>query len=225
MRWVIGCLALLIACASEEASDPKTCVPGAQVACDCPGNQTGFQLCNGDGTAYGECTSCSSGTGGGSGGFPTSDGGGMGGGATGGVAGTASGGTGAGGTAPTYSSSDCLVTANNDDSEVCDDAETQVQATGPLVLVCLTANGGKTYVAKNTGPVMFDGIPRCQGWETNGQNPWDHLDYIYTLDCTSAQATLDIDMSAYVGQTVWVGVHNQPTGGGANTPVCVALKK
>jgi hypothetical protein len=132
--------------------------------------------------------------------------------------------TGGGGATPVYTSADCLITANND-GEVCDDAEAQVPSGGPFVLVCLTANGGKTYISKNTGPVMFDGVARCQGWEDNGQNAWDHLQYIYTLDCTAAQATLDVDLSSYVGTTVWVGVHDQPAGGGHNTPVCVATKK
>lgn len=228
MRGSVGAFlvaSVIVGCGSDDASEPKSCVPGAQVECDCPASQIGFQVCDSDGKSYGACTGCTSGTGGG-GGFPTS--GGSGGAPSGGGAGGAqSGGTGAtgiGGTAPSYTSTDCLVTANNDE-EVCDDAETPVQATGALVLVCLTANGGKTYISTNTGPVMTDGIPRCQGWETNGQNPWDHLQYIYTLDCTTAQATLDIDLSSYVGQTVWVGVHDQPTGGGDDTPVCVALKK
>lgn len=217
-EWILVAF-VLVGCSSDDSSEPKSCVPNAQVACDCPGNATGFQVCAADGKSYGACTGCSNGTGGtggnGSGGFPTS----------GGTGGTPAGGTGgSGATAPVYASTDCLVTANND-AELCDDAETAVTATGPLVLVCLTANGGKTYISTNTGPVMSDGIPRCQGWETNGQNPWDHLQYVYTLDCTTAQTTLDIDMSSYVGQTVWVGVHDQPTGGGHDTPVCVALKK
>lgn len=218
---VVACA--LIGCASEDASDQKSCVPGAQVSCDCPGNAKGFQVCDGAGTAYGECTNCSSG----SGGFPSGGSGGSGGAATGGTGGTSSGGTGAtstGGAGPIYTSADCLITANNDE-EVCDDAEAQVPATVALVLVCLTANGGKTYISKNTGPVMFDGVARCQGWEDNGQNAWDYLQYIYTLDCTTAQATLDVDLSSYVGTTVWVGVHDQPTGGGDDTPVCVAVKK
>jgi hypothetical protein len=226
---VVGCV--LIGCASEEASDATSCVPGAQVVCDCPGNAKGFQVCDATGNSYGECTGCSSGTGGGSGsgGFPTTGGsggmvtGGAGGASSGGTGGTSTGGTG-GGAGPVYTSADCLITANNDE-EVCDDAQAEVPVTGALVLVCLTANGGKTYISKNTGPVMFDGISRCQGWEDNGQNAWDHLQYIYTLDCTTAQATLDVDLSSYVGQTIWVGVHDQPTGGGDNTPVCVAVKK
>jgi hypothetical protein len=124
-----------------------------------------------------------------------------------------------------YSASDCLATANND-AEVCDDnvADVPTPPTG-LVLVCLNANGGTTYISSNTGPVMSDGIARCQGWELNGQNAWDHLQYVVQLVCDSAQKTLAVDLTSSVGSAIWIGSHDNPAGGGDSTPSCLAYKK
>jgi len=36
------------------------CVPGVQIACACPGSGSGIQVCNAQGTAFGQCTSCTS---------------------------------------------------------------------------------------------------------------------------------------------------------------------
>ncbi len=224
------CFAIMAACGGSDSSDSKACTPNHQLSCACPGSGQGIQICNAEGSALGPCTGCSSGTGGtsDSGIFPaggTGGSAGSGGTITGGSAGTTTGGTGGSGGSSGYSDTDCLVGSNNG-SEVCDDEAWQVPSPGqPLVLVCLSANGGTTYVSSNTGPVMSDGIARCQGWETNGLNAWDYLQYIAKLECTSAQQTLDVDLSGMVGNTVWVGTHDNPAGGGHNTPVCIAWKK
>jgi hypothetical protein len=138
--------------------------------------------------------------------------------------GSAGAGAGGSGGTPIYTQADCLVSANNG-SEVCDDegfaAPSPYQ---PLVLVCLNDNGGMTYVSSNTGPVMSDGVARCQGWEQNGQNAWDYLQYLYQLECDQVQKLLDVDLSNQ--GNVHVGTHDWPAvGSGHNTPVCIALKK
>jgi hypothetical protein len=77
----------LLGCAAD-GDEFDDCSPGRQVECACGGAQKGIQICNAEGTGYGECTGCgSAGTGGG---WPT--------GGSGGTAGTpGSGGTSTGG--------------------------------------------------------------------------------------------------------------------------------
>jgi hypothetical protein len=219
-------------CASDQGDTGTavSCVPGQQISCGCPGSGQGSQVCNADGKSYGPCAGCASGSGGltGTGGWPGTGGSaGSGGaaGASGGSGGVATGGSAGAGGSTLYEQADCLASSSNG-SEICDDEAVSVPAPGtPLVLVCLSDNGGTIYVSNNTGPVMSDGIARCQGWETNGQNAWDYLDYIAKMTCDSVQKELDVDLSGYVGQTVWVGTHDDPAGGGHNTPTCLAWKK
>ena len=110
-------------------------------------------------------------------------------------------------------------------SEICDDEGFQVPDPPVTVyLVCDNDNGGIAYVSTNTGPPCCgDGIPRCQGWEENGLNAWDYLDYIATLECTSAGLTLQVDLSSYVGQHLHFGSHDHPSGGGHMTMACIAF--
>lgn len=111
-------------------------------------------------------------------------------------------------------------------SEICDDAAWTVEPPGTdLVIVCLTDAGGIIYVATNTGPPdPVDGIQRCQGWELAGENAWDHLSYLYQLQCDQEQELLEIDLSAYVGQKRYFGAHHHPNGGGQLTHICLAHK-
>lgn len=116
----------------------------------------------------------------------------------------------------------CLESCRNG-SEICDDQAFQVPS--PYVtmyLVCRNGNGGVAYVATNTGPMMSDGVYRCQGWEENGQNAWDYLDYVVTLICNTAGQQIEVDLSAYAGSTLYVGAHDLPEGGGHMTDVCIA---
>ena len=108
-------------------------------------------------------------------------------------------------------------------SEICDDAKFGVpDPYTPLAIQCVTGEGGVGYVSANTGPTMSDGIARCQGWEENGQNAWDHLDYLETIICDQTGKTVEIDLSSRAGQNLWVGVHDLPAGGGHFTHVCIA---
>jgi len=108
-------------------------------------------------------------------------------------------------------------------SEICDDAAFGVpDPYEPRALVCVTGEGGVGYVASNTGPTMSDGIARCQGWEENGQDAWDHLQYVEQLTCGYDGQVLEVDLEAWRGQTMWVGVHDHPLGGGHMTHVCIA---
>ncbi|MFZ5478771.1 MAG: hypothetical protein ACOZNI_18510 [Myxococcota bacterium] len=109
-------------------------------------------------------------------------------------------------------------------SEVCDDDPFDVP--DPSVrygLQCTEATGGVAYIATNTGPVMSDGVPRCQGWEEQGMNAWDHLDYVERVTCTEPGWTMELDLSAYRGQTLWVGAHPQPDGSGMMTLACFVI--
>lgn len=110
-------------------------------------------------------------------------------------------------------------------SEICDDEGFQVPAPPVQVyLVCDNDNGGVAYISTNTGPPMIaDNVPRCQGWEEQGLDAWDYLDYIVTMDCNTAGQTLLVDLSAYVGQHLHFGSHDQPGGGGHMTMVCIAF--
>jgi len=122
-----------------------------------------------------------------------------------------------------YEVADCVESPKNG-NEICDDQAFQVSAPGNYLLVCLNHAGGTIYVASNTGPKMTDGISRCQGWETNGQNAWDHLQYIQKLVCDSDQKQLAVDLTSYVGQNLWMGAHDAPAGGGHNTQSCLVKK-
>ncbi len=122
-----------------------------------------------------------------------------------------------------YEVADCVESPKNG-NEICDDQAFQVGAPGNYLLVCLNHAGGTIYVASNTGPKMTDGISRCQGWETNGQNAWDHLQYIQKLVCDSDQKQLAVDLTSYVGQNLWMGAHDAPAGGGHNTQSCLVKK-
>lgn len=113
----------------------------------------------------------------------------------------------------------CQSAARNGD-EICDDEGFQMPEAGPLFLYCEDGNGGVAYVSNNTGPVMKDGVARCQGWETMGLAPWDHLEYVHMMDCDVAGKYLQIDLPP--GTISHYGVHDQPDGSGHFTTVCVA---
>lgn len=249
-----GFFALVLALAACASSTPeaKDCTPGTSVACTCTSGKTGAQSCSDNGSSYGPCECTGSGGSGGSvgggAGWPgTGSAAGSGGSSTGGNAGSGTGGgdvcaghcgngtkdcgetsTDCGGGecgACVYTQADCIQSANNG-SEVCDDEAWQVATPGkPMVLVCINDNGGVTYVSSNTGPKMSDGVERCQGWETNGQNAWDYLQYISKITCDSLQKQIDVDLSTYVGTVLHIGTHDNPAGGGHNTPSCLAWKK
>ena len=107
-------------------------------------------------------------------------------------------------------------------SEICDDEVFGVEAGVQYGLLCAQAGGGISYVSRNTGPTMSDGMERCQGWEENGQNAWDHLDYISKTICENEGDVLEIDLSDYVGGHLWFGSHDLPDGGGDMTNTCLA---
>jgi hypothetical protein len=112
--------------------------------------------------------------------------------------------------------------ARNGD-EVCDDEAFTVPDPSVRVgLRCESATGGVAYVSTNTGPECSDGVNRCQGWEESGQDAWDHLDYIEKTTCVADGQTIELDLSAYTGQTLYVGAHNQPDGSGTMTWGCLA---
>jgi hypothetical protein len=52
MRWLA--IAMLVA-GCTRSNDVQQCVPGAQMACPCPGGAQGAQDCNADGTGYNAC--------------------------------------------------------------------------------------------------------------------------------------------------------------------------
>ena len=108
-------------------------------------------------------------------------------------------------------------------SELCDDAAFTVPADGtPTALVCVTDLGGVGYVSRNTGPTMDDGIPRCQGWEEEGLDCAEYLDYIDRIDCLEEGAVFEVDLRPWAGETLWAGVHRQADGSGHFTDVCIA---
>ncbi|MBU0606400.1 MAG: hypothetical protein KKI08_00885 [Armatimonadetes bacterium] len=119
----------------------------------------------------------------------------------------------------------CCIKGCRNGSEICDDEHFTVPSPyGTMYLVCRDANGGVAYVATNTGPPSKpDNVPRCRGWEENNQDPWapGNLDYVAKLDCTAAGLKLKVDLSAWEGKGLYVGVHDQPTGGGHGTEVCI----
>ncbi len=52
-RWAWAVVILLVAC--NRAPAPLACVPGATVACACPGSMQGAQTCNAEGSGLGAC--------------------------------------------------------------------------------------------------------------------------------------------------------------------------
>jgi hypothetical protein len=56
---VLGCAA-----GTPAPTMSQVCVPGDQKACACPGEADGVQVCADDGSRYGACTNCATGTGG-----------------------------------------------------------------------------------------------------------------------------------------------------------------
>lgn len=117
----------------------------------------------------------------------------------------------------------CCIKGCKNGLEECDDERFKVPApAGTMFLVCRNDNGGVAYVATNTGPPTQPGdVPRCRGWEENGEDAWDHLDYIAQLDCTQTGDKIAVDLSPWEGQYIYVGVHRQPSGTGHNTGVCI----
>lgn len=123
----------------------------------------------------------------------------------------------------TYTIDDCIKSARNG-SEICDDAAFVVPQDSDLVLVCLDDNGGMAYVSSNTGPTMEDGVARCQGWEEQGLNAWNHLEYIDSMVCDANQKVVDLNLSP--GKKRWMGIHDYPViGQGHFTMACLAEKK
>jgi hypothetical protein len=60
-RWAVLLCTLLCGSCGGGSSE-QACVPGAQVACACPGGGTGVQVCNDEGSKLGPCTACPAGT-------------------------------------------------------------------------------------------------------------------------------------------------------------------
>lgn len=226
-----------------DVGNGSACVPGQQIHCGCQ-NGTGVQVCNAAGSAYGPCACESAEPDAGTVVPPPAD--------TGpsepvdlpptpdpcenhcvnGVADCGELAIDCGGECGEciYREEDCLAGSPRAGSEICDDEAWTVPADAAnLVLVCLNDNGGVVYIANNTGPMMSDGVERCQGWEENGQNAWDHLDYVYQLTCDAEQKFIDVDLSARVGERVYVGAHWDPatyqSNGGHMTWACVTDRK
>lgn len=234
---------VLISCAQDEGAVASNtayggsggtlaamCTPADEVVCLCYGAKNGSRTCQPDGSLS-ACPACDGGTDS----FAAGAGGGSGGGCSetcsDGIQNCNESGVDCGGPCSAcwsgvYTEDDCIKAARNG-SEICDDAAWKVEAPGTgLSLVCLTNAGGIIYVSTNTGPPdPVDGVKRCQGWEKTGQNAWEHLNYVVTLQCDSEQQLLELDLSSYVGQTLYFGAHNHPAGGGEFTHMCLAKKK
>jgi hypothetical protein len=117
----------------------------------------------------------------------------------------------------------CCIESVRNGSEICDDQHFTVpDPYVPMYLVCKNDNGGVGYVSDGTGPPCEDGVNRCQGWEQNGMNAWDYLNYIETINCTAADLYVEVDLAAWTGQGMYVGSHDQPGGGGHMTETCIA---
>jgi len=133
-----------------------------------------------------------------------------------------------------YSGGCCFEGCRNG-SEICDDQRIKVPSTNTaMFLVCKAINiksgGGVAYVSQNTSPYLSgkpgDNVYRCQGWEQQSPplNAWDHLKYIAKMTCTSAGQVLKVDLAAWKGKNLYVGVHRKPPGKGVGhmTEVCIA---
>jgi hypothetical protein len=118
--------------------------------------------------------------------------------------------------------------------EVCDDEAFTV--TEPMMLlVCEDDNGGIGYISTTSGPTCLnenscDGIHgnegnlRCRGWtRCECEDPWapGNIDYVASLECNQAGRFIEVDLSAYMNQRLWFGVHDHPNGGGHMTYVCL----
>jgi hypothetical protein len=237
MRTCIAMLALLgVACSNGDGgttgfaeSAGTSCTPGVQQSCPCAGGAPdGVQVCAPTGDAFGACMGCAGGSEGSSGTSEGSSGGGTGesSGAGSSTDPTLADSSSDGGVATPYVIEDCLVDTPRNGSEVCDDTGFTVEADAANVLVCLEATGGQIYISTNTAIDPTDGAARCSGWELNGQNAWDYLDYVGgPLTCDAEQKTLAIDLSPWVGQTLYIGAHEHPNGGGGGTTACMAHAK
>ncbi|HCP46941.1 MAG TPA: hypothetical protein DIU15_12920, partial [Deltaproteobacteria bacterium] len=108
-------------------------------------------------------------------------------------------------------------------AEICDDE--LFTAPGPgdpqLGILCENGEGGIGFVSSNTGPAQSDGVTRCQGWEDQGLDAWDYLDYVDSIVCDQAGVVLPIDLSASPGGHFWFGAHDNPGGGGHMTNICL----
>lgn len=178
------------------------------------------------GGAAGTTNGGSAGTSAGSGGSSAGSGGATVAGSGGTSAGT--GGAGGGGAAPVvYVQADCLSgDPPVNDTEICDDGAFQPVAGTSYVLACMNQNGGIAYVATNTGPPDTDGTPRCQGWEHSTPPQLPALSYLAKISCLpGSPAAVPIDLSAYVGKTIYYGAHLSLDGSGKNTAACLAGSK
>jgi hypothetical protein len=48
------------------------------------------------------------------------------------------------------------------------------------------------------------------------------LNYVVSVECISPGQFIEVDLSAYMGQNLYVGVHDNPNGGGHMNEVCIA---
>ena len=62
---------------------------------------------------------------------------------------------------------------------------------------------------------------RCQGWEDNGEQAWDYLDYVESFVCDTPGETIEVDLSEWQGDSIWFGSHDHPSGGGEMTRTCL----
>ena len=125
-----------------------------------------------------------------------------------------------------HSGACCFKSARNGHQEACDDARFDVPSPYvPMYLVCRTGAGGVAFITSDTGPpCVADNIRRCQCWEDYGQDPVAELPnhYIAHMTCTYDGQHILVDLSAWAGQSLWVGAHDQPDGSGDMTDACIA---
>ncbi len=115
-----------------------------------------------------------------------------------------------------------IVACARNGSEICDDESFWVPSAGmESGILCSEAEGGISYISANTGPTQSDGVDRCQGWEDQGLNAWDHLDYVASMVCDQQGMVLPVDLSAWAGGSLWFGSHDLPGGGGHMTSTCL----
>jgi len=107
-------------------------------------------------------------------------------------------------------------------AEICDDEAFTVPTDGTVMgILCDQATNGTSFISANTGPAQNDGVHRCQGWEDQGLNAWDYLDYIDSFECNTVGEVLVIDLSPWAGEGLWFGSHDNPGGGGSMTNTCL----
>jgi hypothetical protein len=115
-----------------------------------------------------------------------------------------------------------IIACARNGSEICDDESFSVDGNGSQYgLLCDQATGGTSYIASNTGPQQADGNNRCQGWEDQGLNAWDYLNYVDSMLCNQVGDVLPIDLSSWAGGSLWFGSHDAPGGGGHMTSTCL----